>query len=94
MNEKIQWVEAINAERDKQMEIEGAKILYRVLKKEEEKAMLEQLKSTASAMGALSPNKSHSDVNLSLLLQEKQKIQKLETKKVRKRTTEREMLTY
>ena len=84
MNEKHEWIEAINAERDKQMEIEGAKILYRVLKKEEEKAMLEQLKSAASMNSPTTPspsNKSHTDVNLSLLLQEKQKIQKLESKK-------------
>jgi len=37
LQEKIDWMKEINEARDKQMEIEGAKITFKLLKREEEK---------------------------------------------------------
>jgi len=55
--DKKEWIKFINETRDKQMEIEGAKMIFKLLKKEEEKKMLEKLKSAAE--------KQRSQVNVS-----------------------------
>ncbi len=50
------------------MEIEGAKMLYKLLKKEEERQLLEQIKKKDSA------ERTPTDINLSLVMAEGKKV--------------------
>lgn len=72
LQEKLDWMKDINDTRDKQMEIEGgtiswrrdnplgAKMVFKLLKKEEERMLLERIKSEAKDIKSALPKNPHS----------------------------------